>query len=260
MALRGDFSDPLLSRTNSAASTSACSASPGSMREAPDHGASQPVRQPTPATTTAANMDPKDLQVVPYGDANPDATSRYIIGEQTPSPRMQKRSCCVAGEPGPPSGEKEKYDDRMGTNLFCRPGIMLATTFVALQSATKDEPKKVNAIQRKTTKRAGGPVKQRAAIDEPKKVNAIRKKTHKRAGGPVKPDKVIVSSGSKLVAKSSAPNGQGKDQRRNRCCRAYRKALRNAINVGKSDAAARACAQAAYKKAGAEFNATSGSS
>ena len=226
MALRGEFSDPLLSRTNSAASTSACSAALGSMCETPDHGASQQVRQPTPATTTGAHMDPKDWQVVPYGHANTDAKSRYIIGEQTPPQRMEKRSWCVAGEPGPTSGEKEKYDDCMGTHLFSRPGMMMATTFVALQSAS---------------------------IDEPKQVNAIRRKTKKRAGGPVKPDKVIVSSGSKLAAKSSAPRGLGKDPRRNHCCRAYRKALRQATTDGKANEAARAFAQAAYAKAGREF-------
>jgi len=204
-------------------------------------------------------MDPKDWQVVPYGHANTDARSRYIIGEQTPPQRMEKRSWCVAGEPGPTSGEKEKYDDRMGTHLFSRPGMMMATTFVALQSASIDEPKQVNARRRKTNKTAGGPVKQSPTIDEPKQVKAIRRKTKKRAGGPVKPDKVIVSSGSKLAAKSSAPRWLGKDPRRNHCCRAYRQALRHAMNAGKALAAARDWAKAAYKKAGAEFNATSGS-
>ena len=225
----GDFDPPPpISRASSVVSLSASSALRGSMGAGSDCGSTQtdPGSAPTPATTTGASRCPDGEQVLLYSHANPGAASRASIGTQPPSPQMEARSCCVAGESGRPSGEERTYDDSKGTHLFFRPGQQVAQSYVSLRSAPT------------ATK---------------KHVQPGRRRKDKKAGGPVTPARVVVPRGSKVVAKSSAPSGQGKDPRRNHCCRAYRKALRQAITDGKANEAARAYAQAAYAKAGREF-------
>ena len=81
-----------------------------------------------------------------------------------------------------------------------------------------------------------------------KHVNATRRTKLKKAS------EVRASSRPNTGGKGPRPKTGGKDPRRNHCCRAYRKALRKAKTAGKPEALRRLDAQAAYKKAGREFD------
>ena len=152
-----------------------------------------------------------------------------------------------------PSGAKVLQPGDAGTNLsgFKMPGPSVAQTFVAMVGVMLNPKKPVNATRRVKPKKVGGPV-QRANLknaDLPVQLTVQRTK-QKKADLPVQLTMVNASSRSTLPS----PNTQVKDPRRCHCCRAYKKALRQAKAEGKREAIRRLDAQAAYKKAGREFD------
>ena len=156
-------------------------------------------------------------------------------GDRTRTP---KRPCHGDIAADLPTGEKVLQPGGACTNLcaFNNPGHTVAEAFMQIvgldvepkkQATRMAKPKAGAAVQRDERNKTDGPLKL-----------TVQRTNHKKTGRSALP----------------SPSKQVKEPRRCHCCRAYKKALRQAKAEGKREAIRRLDAQAAYKKAGREFD------
>ena len=227
MAFRGDFGKAaLVRRPSSQASTATSSQSLNPLDGLPGRPAPPSVPSPALSPITSIAWPAKDLQIVPFVNpfcANLARKLSFDLGADTTP--MSNRHMQKAGDSDLPSGAKLTKSDLAspdGKHLFVfdRIGPAMAETLGSMES--------VKAM---------------------KHVKPGRRTKPKKAGGPVKPFKP-----STRTKGAASPYFSGKYPRHNHCCRAYRKALRKAKRDGKPEVQRRLDAQAAYKKAGSEFD------
>ena len=169
-----------------------------------------------------------------------------------------------------PTGEKVLQPGGARTNLcaFNMPGHTVAEAFMQIvgldvepkkQATRKAKPKAGASVQRDTRKKTVVPLKLTAQRTKRKKTNGplkvtVQRTKHKKKDGPLK--LTVQRKKHKKTGRSTlpSPDRQVKEPRRCHCCRAYKKALRQAKAEGKPEVVRRLDAQAAYKKAGREFD------
>jgi len=258
-ALSGEFGKvPSVRRASSVGSTATCSTSLNPLDGFP--GRPTPPSEASLADTylswgmtpskvppqTPLNWDDSQLQVVPYTkqvqNVGASLARRLSFSMEADTTPKAKRSLHGDTASDLPSGEKLLKPGDAGTHLFGgsnMPGPSVAETFVEMARLKLQPKAPVNATRRTKSKKAGGPVQYTVQRTKPK-----------NAKGPEQLKRVIVSSRSTLPS----PNTQVNEPRRCHCCRAYRKAYRQARTDGKAESLLRLYAQAAYKKAGREFD------
>ena len=279
MAERGDFSEvSSVRRTSSGGSIATCSTSRNPMDGYPGHPAPPTDHTPAPSDLTPATTpmkpngtwDDTNLKMVLYTGpgANLAKQLRPIMdGDRTRTP---KRPCHGDIAADLPSGEKVLQPGGACTNLcaFNNPGHTVAEAFMQIvgldvepkkQATRKAKPKAGASVQRDTRKKTVVPLKLTAQRTKRKKTNGplkvtVQRTKHKKKDGPLK--LTVQRKKHKKTGRSTlpSPDRQVKEPRRCHCCRAYKKALRQAKAEGKPEVVRRLDAQAAYKKAGREFD------